>query len=198
MKVMTSRPEFDVSFGTEYYDWASLGDAQVVDVGGARGHFSIALAKRYDKIRVVVQDLANVVENADAGDLVDRVDFMAHDLFAPQTICADVFFFRWIFHNWPDKYCVRILKAQLPALKTGARLIVQEAFMPEKGTVPQWREANIRYVYLIRTFGKYCQLTTLRHKIVRWISRWRIPLMREKGLSKTGKLCSARPIQDFG
>ena len=150
MKVMTSKPEFDLSYATDYYDWASLGEAQVVDVGGAKGHFALALAKRYSNLRIIVQDMTNVVENADAGNLEGRVRFMAHDLFDPQTVFADVFFFRWIFHNWSDQYCIRILKAQVPALKFGARLIVQEAFMPHTGTVAKWKERDFRYVILCR------------------------------------------------
>ncbi|KAF4629778.1 hypothetical protein G7Y89_g8370 [Cudoniella acicularis] len=144
MKVMTSRPGFDLSYATDFYDWASLGQAQVVDIGGAKGHFALALAKRYSDLRIIVQDMAKVVENADAESLGERVRFMSHDLFDPQTVCADVFFFRWVFHNWPDQYCIRILKAQVPALRYGARLIVQEAFMPETGTRAYWEEKDFR------------------------------------------------------
>ncbi|KFG78472.1 sterigmatocystin 8-O-methyltransferase [Metarhizium anisopliae] len=144
MKVMTSKPEFDACYGTDFYDWASLGTARVVDVGGGNGHFALTLAKRYPRLDVVVQDMAKVVENATSGDLRERVRFMAHNLFDAQTIPADVFFFRWIFHNWSDRYCIQILKAQLPALKKGARLVVQESFMPASGSVSQCKERDLR------------------------------------------------------
>lgn len=196
MKVMTSKPEFDLCYGTDYYDWASLGEAQVVDVGGAKGHFAMALARRYSKLRIVVQDMANVVENADVGDLRERVRFMAHDLFDRQTICADVFFFRWIFHNWSDQYCIRILKAQVPALKSGARLIVQEAFMPETGTVARWKERDFRYVTLYRqALKKRFSLTLPPHTTGRWIWRWPIPSTLERGRWPTGRPCLRRPTQ---
>lgn len=146
MKVMTSKPEFDACYGTDFYDWASLGTARVVDVGGGNGHFALTLAKRYPRLDVVVQDMAKVVENATSGDLRERVRFMAHNLFDAQTIAADVFFFRWIFHNWSDRYCIQILRAQLPALKKGARLVVQESFMPASGSVSQCKERDLRYV----------------------------------------------------
>ncbi|KJK79860.1 hypothetical protein H634G_04099 [Metarhizium anisopliae BRIP 53293] len=144
MKVMTSKPEFDACYGTDFYDWASLGTARVVDVGGGNGHFALTLAKQYPRLDVVVQDMAKVVENATSGDLRERVRFMAHNLFDAQTIAADVFFFRWIFHNWSDRYCIQILRAQLPALKKGARLVVQESFMPASGSVSQWKERDLR------------------------------------------------------
>ncbi|OAL70068.1 hypothetical protein A7D00_5597 [Trichophyton violaceum] len=152
MKMMTSRPAFDVSYGTDYYNWKSLGEAQVVDVGGARGHFAMALTRRYSQLRVVVQDMAKVIESADAGDVAERVRFLAHNLFDPQPIRADVFFFRWILHNWPDVYCIRILKAQLPALKPGARLVIQEVFMPEPGSIAYWNERDIRSMDLEMAF----------------------------------------------
>ncbi|KAK8130698.1 hypothetical protein PG999_003078 [Apiospora kogelbergensis] len=60
---------------------------------------------------------------------------MAHELFDQQNVQADVYFFRWVFHNWSDKYCVRILRAQIPALRRGSRLLVQESLMPETTSV---------------------------------------------------------------
>ncbi|EFE34668.1 O-methyltransferase, putative [Trichophyton benhamiae CBS 112371] len=152
MKMMTSRPAFDLSYGTDYYDWKSLGEAQVVDVGGARGHFAMALARQYSQLRIIVQDMAKVIENANAGEVSERVRFLAHNLFDPQPIRADVYFFRWIFHNWSDVYCIRILKAQLPALKPGARLVIQEVFMPEPGSLAYWNERDIRSMDLEMAF----------------------------------------------
>jgi hypothetical protein len=157
MKVMTSKPEFDVSYAINYFDWASLGEAEVVDVGGAQGHFALGLARCYSNLRILVQDMAQVVQDADAGDLKERVRFMSHDLFEPQTVSADVYFFRWILHNWSDQHCIRILKAQLPVLKPGTRLIVQERFMPEKTAVTQWKERDLRYVPMIARRGN-CDL----------------------------------------
>lgn len=152
MEVMTAKPEFDLSYATDYYNWAALGEIQVVDVGGGGGHFATALARKHDNIRIVVQDMAEVIENTaleGADRDQERISFMAYNLFNSQTVRADVFFFRWIFHNWSDQYCVRILKAQVPALKPGARLLVQEALLPESATVSHWREKDFKYVILI-------------------------------------------------
>lgn len=147
MKVFSTRPEYDPSYIVENYDWASLGQSQVVDIGGAQGHTAMELAKCFEGLNILVQDMDKVVENAELGvpeELKKRVHFMAHDFFAPQTVQADVFYFRWILHNWADKYCVLILRAQIPALKPGARIIIQDTCMPEPGTVPLWRERDLR------------------------------------------------------
>ncbi|KAI1406044.1 hypothetical protein F4819DRAFT_482192 [Hypoxylon fuscum] len=35
---------------------------------------------------------------------------------------ADVHHVRWIFHDWPDGYCLKLLRALMRALKPGANL----------------------------------------------------------------------------
>lgn len=137
MQVFTERPHFNLSYVTDHYNWASLGQAQVVDVGGSHGHVSLALARKFNNLSMIVQDMERVVENATVPEeLRGRVRLMAHDLFAPQPIQgADVYYLRWILHNWSDKYCILILRALVPALKRGAKVIIQETLMPEPSSV---------------------------------------------------------------
>lgn len=146
MAVFTQRPQFSLAYITDFFDWASLGQAQVVDVGGSRGHVSMALARKYPNISAIVQDMGMVIEGAEVpDDLSGRVSFMAHDLFALQEVKgADVYFLRWVMHNWSDKYCLLLLQALVPALKNGARVIVQESLMPEPGAIAMWKEKNLR------------------------------------------------------
>ena len=49
---------------------------------------------------------------------------MAHDFFTPQTVLADVYIYRFIFHNYSDEKAVDILKAAIPALKPGSRILI--------------------------------------------------------------------------
>jgi O-methyltransferase domain len=79
-------------------------------------------------------------------ELKGRVTFMAHDFFAPQTVQADVIYYRWSLRNWADKYCILALQAQIPMLKPGARIIIQDVILPEPGAAPLWKEKNARYV----------------------------------------------------
>ncbi|PHH75739.1 hypothetical protein CDD82_4305 [Ophiocordyceps australis] len=146
MQVFGQRPQFNLSFVTDYYDWASLGEAQVVDVGGSQGHVSLALAEKFNNLDMIVQDMEKVVENATVPEeLQGRVKFMAHDFFAQQPVQgADVYYLRWILHNWSDKYCILILRALLPALKHGARVIINESLMPVPGAEAMWKEKSLR------------------------------------------------------
>ncbi|KUI71081.1 6-hydroxytryprostatin B O-methyltransferase [Cytospora mali] len=121
--------------------------AHVVHIGGGPGHIAMALAKRHSNLRVTVQDMAQMMGPAEAGvpeELKRRVTFMPHDFFAPQTVEVDVIYFRWSLRSWADKYCVLALQAQIPVLKPGARIIIQDIILPEPGTGPLWKEKNAR------------------------------------------------------
>jgi hypothetical protein len=69
-----------------------------------------------------------------------RVTFEEHEFFAPQTVDADVIYFRWTLRTWADRYCIAALKAQISKLKAGARIIVQDMILPEPGQGPAWKE----------------------------------------------------------
>lgn len=151
MTFFHSRPGLEVSYLLDNYNWKSIGNeadgsALVVDVGGSHGYVSIEIAQRFPSIECIVQDLPEVVAEAIVPPhLIGRVRFMAHDFFTEQPIHgADVYCFRWILHNWSDKYAIRILRALVPALKHGARVIVSEICMPGHGELPLYHERSLR------------------------------------------------------
>lgn len=148
MKVFGDLPKYNISNIVDGYDWASLGRARVVDVGGSQGKLAVALAARFPALELVVQDMEKVVggvhEAAVPPELRSRVRFMAHDFFTPQAVHAGVYLLRTILHNWGDKYCIRILRALIPALKPGARVLVNDMCLPEPGSIPANRESDLR------------------------------------------------------
>ncbi|KAI1500603.1 sterigmatocystin 8-O-methyltransferase [Biscogniauxia marginata] len=151
MKSFDHFPGYAITEVPKLYDWASLNNAFIVDVGGSKGHVAIELAKSFGGIKLLVQDIEMVVEGAESSvpdQLRGRVEFMAHGLFDSQPVQADVYFFRLIFHNWADKYALRILKAHIPALRPGAMILIRDAIMPDPGHIPLWRERDVRAVDL--------------------------------------------------
>ncbi|KAF2833327.1 sterigmatocystin 8-O-methyltransferase precursor [Ophiobolus disseminans] len=140
MSFLQTFPGLEPSHAVKAYDWASLGKATVVDVGGSHGLVCIALAKEFPGLQFVVQDLPKVVEDAKTkspAELSHRVTFQAHDFFEEQPVKdADIYYFRWILHDWSDKYCVKILQALIPALKPGARLLFSERCLEAPCTLP--------------------------------------------------------------
>lgn len=123
------------------FPWATVlpANATVVDVGGSRGHFARDLVEMNPSFRVVVQDLPLVVEGlaeefgggGEGGGEGNQVTYQAHDFFEPQPVVgADVYFLRHVMHNHPDAECVAILRALLPALREGGRVLVSEYVVP--------------------------------------------------------------------
>jgi hypothetical protein len=144
MSFLQTFPGLENSYVINGFDWASLGEATIVDIGGSHGLVSIDIAKAFPNLRFVVQDLPKVIQDAKAElpeELSDRVTYMAHDFFTEQPVKdADIYYFRWILHDWSDKYCLKILKALIPALKSGARLLLSERCLEAPCTVSLAKE----------------------------------------------------------
>jgi hypothetical protein len=149
MRFMTKGTLYDLRHLVQGYDWASLDATHgtVVDVGGGHGSVSIALASAFSHLKFIVQDLPGTVESGASQlepELRSRVTFMPHDFFQPQPVKdADIYFFRFIFHNWADKYAVKLLHALVPALKPGAKIVIYE-FLPDVVATTQWSKKQPR------------------------------------------------------
>jgi hypothetical protein len=130
------------------FDWTGI--KQLVDIGGSAGSTAVALAARLPELRMGIQEYQVLEEEARRSillELRDRVTFMAHNFFENQPVHdADAYHFRWVFHDWPDKYCSMLLRALSPALSTGARIIISDFVMAESGTTSWYREGLVRYV----------------------------------------------------
>ena len=152
MKSFTSNTGHSLSPLVSGYPWSSLNPgATVVDVGGSEGHVSIALAKANPDLKFVVQDLPEVIQTAAVrkdveSSVAERVQFMAHDFLSEQVVAGDVYLFRWIFHDWPDTYVLKILRNLIRVLKNGAKVVINDQIMPQTGSVPLVTEKQIRSV----------------------------------------------------
>lgn len=134
MKLIQNREGCEPHHIVQAFPWQDQAVKLFVDVGGSAGTFSVALARHFKDMKFIVQDLPEVTANGPSripSELQDRIHFMAHDFFTEQPVeGADVYFFRWIFHMCSDKYGIKILRNLIPALKTGARIIISEVVIP--------------------------------------------------------------------
>jgi hypothetical protein len=138
-----------VAITNDNYDWSALpSDALIVDVGGGHGLACQALASAHPGFRFVVQDLPSTIALARANlpaEFKGRIEFQEHDFFTPQPVQgADVYFLRAIIHDWSDKYAIAILKALVPAMKKGARVIVHDMHTPEPKELGWWQDRQAR------------------------------------------------------
>jgi hypothetical protein len=140
MHHFTKGDSWDLRHIMASFDWASIDQrgAQVVDVGGGNGQISQYLARHTSHVRYIVQDLAHVVSQAPSllpDDLKDRINFVEHDFFTPQTMEPPAaFVLRYILHNWADKYATRILRNLIPAMRKGTKILIYE-YVLEDGPV---------------------------------------------------------------
>lgn len=138
MASFTSGEGYEISHLIENYDWALLDShsGTIVDVGGSHGFVCIELAQRFPSLQFTVQDLSETIASAPQLDapLSSRIKYMVHDFNNPQPIKnADVYLFRWIMHNYANKHAVNILQQLKPALKKGARVLINDYCLPEVG-----------------------------------------------------------------
>ncbi|QMW48518.1 O-methyltransferase [Aspergillus flavus] len=144
---------FDVSHTVTGYPWADIGEGTVVDCGGSGGFASMAIAEAHPKLHFVVQDQEHTItEETKAAvpqHLKPRVRLEVHDLLKPQTVVADVYFFRWVFHGFAEKYAIQVLRALIPVLKKGAKVVINDGVIPEPGTVPWMEYRSIRCMDLL-------------------------------------------------
>lgn len=149
MKWFGTFESWDLKHLVNGYSWDLVDrpGAVVVDVGGGQGTVAKALAAATKNIRFVVQDLEDAIGHGRKllpEDMNGRVEFMRHDFFTEQPVKgADVYYLRWILHDWSDKYAVRILKALVPAMKDGSKVVLFEWLLKD-GPETRWTEKSPR------------------------------------------------------
>ncbi|KAK0656883.1 putative O-methyltransferase [Cercophora newfieldiana] len=151
MSFLSNKPGREKEYLLDNVDWAAgltppeiTGSGTIVDVGGSHGFISLALAERLPSAKFVVQDLPRVISRAPK-DANPRVEFQVHDFLTDQHVVADVYLFRQVLHDWTDKNCRKILSALIPALKPGARIIINDSILPGVGVVGPVKEAILRH-----------------------------------------------------
>ncbi|GKZ78280.1 hypothetical protein AnigIFM56816_001836 [Aspergillus niger] len=105
--------------------------AFLVDVGGNQGHDLVKFHDRHPEVpgRLILQDLPKVVSRCPGG----RVEGMGYSFLDPQPIKgARAYYFRAIFHDWPDHICRKILVNTISAMDPEySRIIIVDFVLPD-------------------------------------------------------------------
>lgn len=153
MTYVSSFPVMAKEHAGRGFGWDALPeDSVVVDVAGNVGHCSIPIARANPSVRIVVQDLPNIVARATdpatsviPPDLRPRFTFQEHDFYAPQPVKhAAVYFLRMIMHDYSDAYCLRILRRIVPSMAPTSRIVIMDQVSPPVGVVPSAIERMMR------------------------------------------------------
>ena len=130
----------------------------LLDIGGGSGVYSIALAKRYRRLRAIVFDLPGVLavarERIRGAGLEGRVSTAAGDFFAdPWPMGADAILFSAVLHDWSPEVSQALLKKAAGALPRGGIVIVREVFTNDDGVGPLYA-AMSSVTMLLETEGE--------------------------------------------
>src|SRR5437867_4184385 len=130
----------------------------LLDVGGGSGVYSIALAKRFRKLRAIIFDLPEVLpvtrERIRAAGLEDRVETTGGDFFAdPWPSDADAVLFSAVLHDWSPDTCRRLLRRAAGVLPAGGIVVIRESFSENDGPGPLYA-AMSNVTILLETEGE--------------------------------------------
>lgn len=157
MRSVTASRPWSLDHAVQSFDWGSLPQgAKVVDIGGSHGQLCVEVAKEFQNLEFIVQDLPEAVETAhqsfDTDISIDpavksRISFMSHDFFQSQPVVdAHVYFLRMIIHDWPDKEALVILRHLRDVVERNpaARIVFMDTVLPQPGTTTALHEQRLR------------------------------------------------------
>ena len=106
----------------------------LVDIGGGEGHDIASFHRAFPDApgKLILQDLPPVIDNIKTLD--SAITRHKHDFFSPQPVHgARTYYLRYIFHDWPDADCLKIMQAIAGAMMPGySKLVIFEWILPAK------------------------------------------------------------------
>jgi hypothetical protein len=103
---------------------------RIVDVGGSHGHLLATILRSYVRLRGVLFDQPQVInEAAKAGfinspDVSARCELSSGDFFDSVPAGGDAYVMKYILHDWDDERSVRILRNCRQAMSVDGRVLV--------------------------------------------------------------------------
>jgi SAM-dependent methyltransferase len=122
-------------------DFSKVGT--VVDVGGSHGHLLAAILKANPRVKGVLFDLPQVLEQArmaphvSARERAGRIELAPGDFFQSVPQGADAYIMKYILHDWDDERCATILENCRRAMPPNGRVLVVDTVIPP-GNDPHW------------------------------------------------------------
>ena len=190
-------PGYSAQYLAAAFPWESSRELSVVDVGGGLGHVSRTLVDYSPTVKCIVEDAPEVILQAQeslSADLRERINFKVHDFFQEQPVKgADVYLLRLILHDWSDKYATMIIKALIPALKPGAKIVVNDRVVPGCGEAHYLVEREARSVPVHMCISRKADPKSTVIRICTCL----LSRMAKSGQRTTGKGSSETQIRDL-
>ncbi|TFY79378.1 hypothetical protein EWM64_g4627 [Hericium alpestre] len=162
MVAMASVTEADTV--VKHYPWHLLPEgSKVCDVGGGVGGVTIKIARSHTHLRLTLQDLPSVLEQArgywarEYPKAVEeqRINFVPIDFFKDTPVEGqDIYYIRQCLHDWPDADCVKILENIRKAMLPSSRLIIHEFILQPSVATEDVPSASLAPKPLLPNYGE--------------------------------------------
>lgn len=117
----------------EAFDWR--GYAEIVDVGGARGHLAAHLLRAHPHLSGCVFDLPVMEEplrqHVTSVTPPSRIRFRGGDFFADPLPEGDVLILGHVLHNWSPEERQLLVKKAFAAIRPGGALLIYDAMLDD-------------------------------------------------------------------
>ncbi|XP_037422432.1 5-pentadecatrienyl resorcinol O-methyltransferase-like isoform X5 [Triticum dicoccoides] len=121
-----------------------LGINSLIDVGGGHGGAARAIVNAFPQMKCTVLDLPHVIAEAPS-DV--HVSFISGDMFK-YIPPANALFLKWVFHDWGDEDCVKLLKnckEAIPPRDAGGKVIIVDMVVGSGLNEIVTRETHVLY-----------------------------------------------------
>ncbi|KAF8895211.1 S-adenosyl-L-methionine-dependent methyltransferase [Infundibulicybe gibba] len=109
--------------------WKALdNNSSVCDVGAGVGSFTIKLAQEYPHLKITLCDIP--AERVSHAVEEGRVEFLPADFFKEIPEGRDVYYARYIIHDWRDPEALVILRNIRKAMRRDSKLLIHEFVCP--------------------------------------------------------------------
>ncbi len=123
-----------------------------MDIGGAHGSLLASILRANPHLDGTLFDLPPVIEDARhhiPADLEGRYKLVPGNFHKQIPAGGDLYFMRYIIHDWDDAECVNILKNCRMVMEPGSRLLVFEGILEPGNTFQFTRLLDITMLMLL-------------------------------------------------
>lgn len=140
----------------------------VCDVAGGRGVLLAEILQARPGLRGILLESEAVLIEAKSylfeRGLLERVELLPGDIFAPFEVTADLYLLKWILHDWNDATCLKVLSGLAATMQRGSRAVVIEGVQDANVVDPRFSMIDLEML-VVTEGGRERSADQLRHLI---------------------------------